>query len=52
MRLGSDVSVAVGKAGGYGSDSIPSLGNCICHRCSPKKQPAESMRIRRIKINE
>jgi len=25
------------KAGSYSSDSTPSLGTSICHRCGPKK---------------
>ena len=30
-RLGSGVAVAVVEAGGYSSDSTPSLGPSICH---------------------
>ena len=36
--LGSRVAVALVKAGTYSSDSTPSLGTSICHRCGPKKQ--------------
>ena len=36
MWLGSCMAVAV--VGSYSSDSTPSLGICICHGCSPKKQ--------------
>ena len=36
MQLGSGVAVAVVYAGSYSSDSTPSLGTSICHRCSPK----------------
>ena len=31
------VAVAVAPAGNYSSDSAPSLGTSMCHRCSPKK---------------
>ena len=37
IRLGSGVSVAVVQAGSCSSDSTPSLGTSICHRCSTKK---------------
>jgi len=37
MRLRSDVAVAAVQAGGYNSDSTPSLGTSICRRCGPKK---------------
>ena len=37
MRLRSDVAVALVQAGGYNSDSTPSLGTSICRRCGPKK---------------
>ena len=36
MQLGSGVAVAVVYAGSYSSDSTPSMGTSICHRCSPK----------------
>ena len=36
-RLGPGVAVAVVQASGYSSDSTPSLGTSICHRCGPKK---------------
>ena len=38
MRLRSGVAVAVGKASTCRSDSNPSLGTFICHRCSCKKK--------------
>ena len=39
MQLGSDVAVAVVYDGSCSSsDSIPSSGTSICHRCSPKKK--------------
>ena len=38
MRLRSRIAVAVACAGGYSSDSTPSLGTSICHGYSPKKQ--------------
>ena len=31
------VAVAVAKVGNCSSDSTPSLGTSICHRCGPKK---------------
>ena len=37
MRLGSCVSVALVWAGGYSSDSTPSLGTSTCHWSSPRK---------------
>ena len=37
MRLGSGVAMAVAQAGGYGSDSTPSLGTSICCRMGPRK---------------
>ena len=35
MRFGSGVAMA--QAGGYSSNSVPSLGTSRCCRCSPKK---------------
>ena len=37
MRLRSHVAVAVAQAGGYSSDSTPSLGTSICCRSNPRK---------------
>ena len=37
-RLGSCVAMAVVKAGVCSSNSTPSLGTSICHRCGPKKE--------------
>ena len=31
-QLGSGVAVAVVQAGGYSSDSTPSLGTSVCHK--------------------
>ena len=42
--LGCGVAVTVVYAGSCSSDSTPSLGSSMYHRCSPKKQI-----IRRIK---
>ena len=39
MLLRSGTAVAL--AGGYSSDWMPSLGTCICCRCSPKKRKKE-----------
>ena len=36
--LESGVAVAVVYAGGYSSDSTPSVGTSICHRYGPKKR--------------
>ena len=38
-RLGFFIAAAVAWASGYSSDSTPSLGTSICHRCGPKKDP-------------
>ena len=37
MWLGSHIALAVASAGGYSSNSAPSLGTSICHGCGPKK---------------
>ena len=37
MRLGSGMAVAVAVVGSSSSDSTPSLGTSICHKCSHKK---------------
>ena len=37
-QLGSGIAVAVAEGGSYSSDSTPSLGTSLCHRCSPKKK--------------
>ena len=37
MRLGSHVAVALVEAGGYSSDSTPSLGTSICHGRAQEK---------------
>ena len=38
MGLGSGITVVVVKASSYSSESTPSLGTYICHRCSPRKK--------------
>ena len=40
--LGSCVAVAVVQAGGYSSDSTPSLGTFICHRKQPQKRQKDN----------
>ena len=35
--VGPRLCVAMAVASGYSSDFTPSLGNSICHRCSPRK---------------
>jgi len=37
MWLGSGIAVAVAQDSDYSSNSTPSLGILICHRCGPKK---------------
>ena len=37
-RLGSRVTVVLAWAGGYSSDSTPSLGTSICLRSGPRKK--------------
>ena len=37
MRLRSGAAMAVGKAGGHGSNSTPSLGTSVCRRCGSEK---------------
>ena len=38
MRLGSFIAVALVSASSCSSNSTPSLGTSICHRCGPKKK--------------
>ena len=38
MRLRSGIAVAVVEAGGCSSNSPPSLGTSMCHRCGLKKK--------------
>ena len=38
MQLGSCVAVVVVQTSRYSSNSTPSLGTSICHRCSPPKK--------------
>ena len=35
-QLGSHIAVTVAEAGSYSSDSTPSLGTSICHKCGQK----------------
>ena len=37
MQLRSGVAVAMMEASSCSSDSTPSLGTSICHRCGPKE---------------
>ena len=37
MQLRSHIAVAVAQAGSCSSNSTPSLGTSLCHRCSPKR---------------
>ena len=37
MKLRSRIAMTMAKAGGYSSDSTPSLGTPMCHACGPKK---------------
>ena len=41
MPLRSCVAVTVAMAHSCSSDSTPSLGTCICHRCGRKKEKKE-----------
>ena len=43
-RLRSGVAVAVAQASSYSSDSTPSLGTSICHKCGPKKKKERKTR--------
>ena len=45
MRLRSQVAVAVVYASSYISDSTPSLGTYICHRCGPKNEKKKRKRL-------
>ena len=47
MWLRSGVAVTLAKASSCSSDSIPSLGTSICHRCGPKKRPKMKIKIKR-----
>jgi len=41
-RLGSGIAVALAQAGGYSSDSTPSLGTSICCGCGPRKDKKQT----------
>ena len=47
MGLRSGVTVAVVQAGSYSSDSTPSVGTSINHKCGPKKQKKEKKKERK-----
>ena len=49
MKLRSRVAVAAAWAGGYSSDSTPSLGTSMCHRCGPKKTKRQKKKKKKIK---
>ena len=49
--FGSHVAVAVVQAGRYSSNSIPSLGTSICHRCGTKKIKRKSLGLTYIHIS-
>ena len=49
MRLDSVMPVAVTYACSCSSDSTPSLGSSICHRCGPKKKKKERKKKERKK---
>ena len=42
MQLRSSVTMALARAGSYSSNSTPSLGISICHRCGLKKRKKNS----------
>ena len=44
MQLRSGVAVAVVWAGGCSSNSAPSLGTSVCHRCRPQKKKKKKER--------
>ena len=43
---------AVAQAGGYSSNSAPSLGTSICHECSPKKDKKKKKKKKKKKAKE
>ena len=45
MWLRSGVAVAVAQAGGYSSDSTPSLGTSMRHECGPEKMKKRKHKI-------
>ena len=51
MQLGSGVAVAMAQAGSCSSNSTPSLGTSICHRCGHKKKKKKTSNnnLRKIK---
>ena len=48
MWLGSCIAVAVAVASSYTSDSTPSLGTSMCHRCGPKKQKRKTKKTQEM----
>ena len=49
MQLRSGVAVAEAVASSYSSNSTPSLGTSICHRCRPKKTKKRKEKRKRKK---
>ena len=45
IPLRSGTAVAVAQAGSCHSDLTPSLGTCMCPRCSPKKDPQKRVQL-------
>ena len=50
MWLRSGVDVAVGWAGGYSSDSTPSLVTSMCCGCGPKKTKTKQNKTKQKKV--
>ena len=48
MWFGSGVALAVVQASSCSSNSIPSLGNSICHRCGPKTKKKYKLPVIRL----
>ena len=51
-RLGSRVALAVVQAGGYSSDSTPSLGTSIRHGCGPRKGKKKTQPNLEVKLEK
>ena len=47
--LRSGIAVVVAYTRGYSSDSTPSLGASICHRCGPKTRPKKKKKKKKKK---
>ena len=50
-RLGSSVAVALAQAGGYSSDSTPSLGTSICRGSGPRRGKKTKKKEKKRKEN-